>query len=104
MAVVAQKTSPVRRYVEETGLPFHILLDEDRAVTREYGVWHRLGLDAWNIARPAVFVIGRDAIIRAVFVGETQAEFPTTTAIEACLKDLGGGAGLAEQERVRRPN
>jgi peroxiredoxin len=82
VAVLAQKVSPVRRYVEETGLPFHVLVDEDRTVTRQYGVWHRLGLDAWNIARPAVFVIGSDGIIRAVFVGETQAEFPTVEQIE----------------------
>jgi len=85
--VLAQKASPVRRYVEDTGLPFRILVDEDRAVTKAYGVWHRMGLDAWNIARPAVFVIGGDGIIRAVFVGETQAEFPKGEEIEAYTKD-----------------
>ena len=46
----------MRRYVEERGLPFFILLDEDRAVMK-YGVWQRINYDAWNIARPAVFVI-----------------------------------------------
>jgi peroxiredoxin len=81
VAVLAQRASAVRRYVEETGLPFHILVDEDRAVSKLYGVWQRIALDAWNIARPAVFVIGRDGVIRAVFVGETQAEFPTTDQI-----------------------
>jgi peroxiredoxin len=84
-AVLAQKSSPVRRYIEDTGLPFRILVDEDRAVTKAYGVWHRMGLDAWNIARPAVFVIGGDGVIRAVFVGETQAEFPNGEEIEAAL-------------------
>ena len=77
VAVLAQKASAVRRYVEERGLPFHILVDEDRVVTKQYGVWHRLGIDAWNIARPAVFVIEGSGVIRAVFVGETQAEFPS---------------------------
>jgi glutaredoxin-dependent peroxiredoxin len=85
---VAQSASRVRRYVEDVGLPFFVLVDEDRAVTKQYGVWHRLGLDAWNIARPAVFVIDRDGTIRAVFVGESQAEFPSTDEIETCLKDL----------------
>ena len=66
----------MRRYVEDKGLPFYILVDETRDVTKRYGVWHRIGLDAWNIARPALFVIGEDGVIRAVWVGETQAEFP----------------------------
>ena len=55
--MVAQSSSVVRRYVEETGLPFNILVDESRDVMKAYGVWHRLGLDAWNIARPALFLI-----------------------------------------------
>ena len=43
---------------------------------KQYGVWQRLNYDAWNIARPAVFVIETSGVIRAVWVGETQAEFP----------------------------
>ena len=57
VAVLAQKQSQVRRYVEDKGLPFFILVDEDR--DRHEAV-RRLAahqLDAWNIARPAVFVI-----------------------------------------------
>ena len=52
-----QSSVVVRRYVEDTGLPFNILLDVSREVMKAYGVWHRLGLDAWNIARPALFLI-----------------------------------------------
>ena len=67
----------MRRYVEETGLPFNILIDESRAVSKAYGVWHRIGLDAWNIARPAVFLIDRSGAIRYSFVGQTQKDFPS---------------------------
>jgi peroxiredoxin len=85
MAVVAQNSGVVRRYVEEAGLPFHILVDESREVTRRYGVWHRLGLDAWNISHPALFVIDRGGVVRAVFVGEKQEEFPAPAEIMAAL-------------------
>ena len=85
VAVVAQNSAGVRRYVEESGLPFHILVDESRAVTKQYGVWHRLGLDAWNISRPALFVIDRTGVIRAVFVGESQEEFPANEEIARAL-------------------
>ena len=76
----------MRRYVEERGLPFFILLDEDRAVTKQYGVWQRINYDAWNIARPAVFVIEKAGLIRAVWVGETQAEFP---AVDEVIRSMG---------------
>lgn len=88
VAVVAQNSDAVRRYVEESGLPFHILVDESREVTKSYGVWHRLGLDAWNISRPALFVIDREGVIRSVFVGETQEEFPSPADIERALDAL----------------
>ena len=73
---MAQKSAAVKRYVEETGLPFNILVDESRETLKAYGVWHRVGLDAWNIARPALFVIEPDRRITYSFVGEKQHEFP----------------------------
>ena len=79
----------MRRYVEDNGLPFFILVDESREVTKQYGVWHRLGLDAWNIARPALFVIDRTGTIRAIFVGESQEEFPSPDEIDSVLSGLG---------------
>ena len=88
VAVVAQQSAAVRRYVEDNGLPFHILIDSTRDITKQYGVWHRLALDAWNIARPALFVIDRDAILRAIFVGETQEEFPSIAEIDAIVDTL----------------
>lgn len=75
--VVAQKPEAVRRFIEETGLPFDILVDESRQVLKAYGVWHRIGLDAWNTARPALFLIDPDRRIRYSFVGDNQREFPT---------------------------
>ena len=69
---MAQRSAPVRRYIEETGLPFHILVDEDRSVTKVYGVWHKVGLDAWNIARPVLFIVSKKGIVRTVWVAERQ--------------------------------
>ena len=83
---MAQSIAAVKRYVEDAGLPFYLLVDESREVTKRYGVWHRLGLDAWNISRPALFVIDQSGVIRAVFVGESQEEFPGADQIEAALE------------------
>ena len=87
MAVVSQSSAVVRRYIEESGLPFNILVDESRDVLKAYGVWHRFGLDAWNIARPALFLIDTYGRIRYSFIGDSQEEFPAHEEIE---KELGG--------------
>lgn len=73
----------MRRYIEETGLPFDVLIDERRDMARAYGVWHRVGLDAWNIARPAVFLIDQDGSIRYSFISEHQRQYPSQADILA---------------------
>jgi len=84
--VVAQKSESVRRYIEETGLPFNVLIDESRDVLRAYGVWHRIGIDAINIARPALFVVEPSGAIRYSFIADKQHEFPSHDDIVAALR------------------
>jgi len=74
--VLAQNRDAVRRYVEETGLPFDILIDERRDMVKAYGVWHRIGLTALNISHPAVFLVNQDGEIAYSFIGDHQHEFP----------------------------
>jgi len=77
VAVVAQGSTAVRRYVEDKGLPFNILIDSSRDVAKAYGVWQRIGIDAWNIARPSLFLIEPNGTIRYSFVAGRQDEFPS---------------------------
>jgi peroxiredoxin len=88
VAVVAQSSQPVRTYVEETGLPFNILIDKSRAVLKAYGVWHAFGLSAWNIARPALFLIDRSGAIRYSFIANRQQEFPSHAEIMRAIEEL----------------
>ena len=89
VAVVAQSSESVRHFIEETGLPFNILVDESREVLKAYDVWHRVGLDAWNIARPALFILDRAGNVRYSFIGDKQDEFPSHAEILAALKSTG---------------
>ena len=77
MVVLAQRSEGVRRYIEDTGLPFDVLIDGSRQVSKAYGVWQRIGLDAWNIARPALFLIEPDRSITYSFIARSQGEFPS---------------------------
>lgn len=85
---MAQQPEKVKRYAEENGIPFNILIDEQRTVLKQYGVWHRLGLDAWNIARPALFLIDRSRTIRYIFIANRQDEFPGRDVIVQEIKKI----------------
>jgi peroxiredoxin len=65
--------NPVK-FLNEHPVSFPFLLDEDRTVTKAYGVYHRIGVDAFNIARPATLVVGRDQKIRYLYVGADQTD------------------------------
>lgn len=82
-AIVSDRREKMRRYIEETGLPFDVLIDERQDVIRAYGVWHRFGFLVRSTARPAVFLIEPDATIRASWIGSNQTQFPTTEVILA---------------------
>jgi peroxiredoxin len=53
------------------------LLDEDRAVTKAYGLYHALGTDAIRIAHPATIVVDRSdddrtGVVRYIYRGDNQ--------------------------------
>ncbi len=60
------------KFLAEHPVSFPFLLDEDRKVTKAYGVYQRLGIDGYNLARPATLVADRSGIVRYVYVGSNQ--------------------------------
>ena len=60
------------KYLEKNPISFPLLLDEDRTVTKAYGLYHRFGRDALNIAHPATLVIDQERSIRYVYRGDNQ--------------------------------
>jgi peroxiredoxin len=67
---------------------FPFLLDEDRRVTKAYGVYHRLALDAFNIARPATFVVDTGGVARFAYVGMDQHDRAPVEAVIEVLRAL----------------
>jgi peroxiredoxin len=84
-AIVADRRERIRRYIEETGLPFDVLIDERQDVLRAYGVWHRFGFIVRSVARPAAFLIETDGCIRASWIGANQTQFPSRDEILAAV-------------------
>jgi peroxiredoxin len=73
--IAAEKRDGVWRpgkFLEKHPIASVFLLDEDRAVTKAYGLHHALGADAINIAHPATFVIDRGGWVRYIYRGDNQ--------------------------------
>jgi peroxiredoxin Q/BCP len=60
------------KFLEKHPVSSVFLLDEDRAVTKAYGLHHAFGLDAIDIAHPATLVIDRRGIVRYIYRGANQ--------------------------------
>ena len=60
------------RFLKKHPISFPFLLDEDRVVTKAYGLHHAFGADALNIAHPATFVIDRGGVVRYLYRGPNQ--------------------------------
>ena len=88
VGIVGQWPREVRRYAETHNIIFPLLIDKERRAIKNYGVYHWLGLDAYNIARPAAFVIDKAEIIQFIYVGSHQFDLVKRDDIIACLKRL----------------
>jgi peroxiredoxin len=94
LVVVCEKPDNVQRYLAAHPSPLTILLDAERRVARAYGVYQRFGLGAWNIARPASFLIDRAGFVRVVFVARLPIEAAPVEGLLSSLRQL-------EEERVK---
>jgi len=75
------------KYFAEHPVSFPFLLDEDRQVIKRYGLYHRLGTDAFNIAHPATLVVDRSGVIRFLYRGDGQADrAPLEQVLDALRK------------------
>lgn len=82
------------RFLEDHPVSFPFLLDEHRTVTKAYGLYHRLGTDAINIAHPATLVVNGGAMVRYIYRGDNQTDrAPVEGVLDALRKlQVTGGA------------
>src|SRR6266403_3610859 len=75
--IAAEKRNGVfkpAKFLEKHPVSFPFLLDEDRVVTKAYGLNHRIGMDALNIAHPATLVIDRTRKVNYIYRGNGQTD------------------------------
>ena len=80
------------RFLEKHPIASVFLLDEDRTVTKAYGLHHALATDAINIAHPATLVISRDddhgGLVRYIYCGDNQLDRAPLDEVLGALKEI----------------
>jgi peroxiredoxin len=72
-----------RAMIEKLLLPFSLLSDPDGDVIRLYGVWDEDG----RIARPAIFVVDPERIVRYAYVGQDFADRPLDDEVRDAISE-----------------
>jgi len=86
-------------WAERLRLPFPLLADETAAVADAWGVYDPIG----KIARPAIFVVGRDLSVPLRYLGRDYADRPPFAALLAALDGVAGRPPRALERAVRLP-
>jgi peroxiredoxin len=76
------------KYLAAHPFSFPFLLDEDRSVTKAYGLYHRFGHDAINIAHPASLVVDRGGTVRHIYRGDSQTDRAPIEEILTAVRKL----------------
>ena len=79
-------------FLEKHPIASVFLLDEDRSVTKAYGLYHALGSDAIRIAHPATLVIRRDddhaGVVRYIYRGDNQLDRAPLDEVLGALQQI----------------
>ena len=91
--IAAEKTGGMwkpAKFLQKHPVSFPFLLDENRAVTKAYGLYHALGKDAISIARPATLIVAHDRTLRYIYRGDNQNDRAPVDEVMATVKRLAG--------------
>jgi peroxiredoxin len=80
------------KFLQKHPVSFLFLLDEDRKVTKTYGLYHRLGKDAINIAHPATLVVDKGGTVRYIYRGNNQMDRAPLEQVLETVRKLAASA------------
>lgn len=98
ICIAAEKRDGIwkpEEYLRENPVSFPFLLDEDRSVIKAYGLYHRVGIDAWNIAHPATLVIDAESRVRYIYKGVSQTDRAPLEEVLKAVRKVTGRAAAA---------
>jgi peroxiredoxin len=76
------------KFLEKHPISSPFLLDEDRALTKAYGLRHLIGHDAINIAHPATLIVDRGGTVRYLYRGDNQRDRAPVDDVLKALREI----------------
>ena len=76
------------KYLSRHPISFPFLLDEDRSITKAYGLYHALSHEAFRIAYPATLVVDGSSIVRYIYRGNSQIDRAPVEEILTAVRAL----------------
>lgn len=86
--ILAQSLEKMKDFLKKHEYPFPVLSDVRRTASKEYGVYVRLNFESVNIARPACFILDEAGVLKYIYVGRMQTDFPEDEDLFAVLDDM----------------
>ena len=86
--ISCERPETARAYLESSSSTVSLLIDKKREVSRAYRVFQRFSYGAFNVARPATFILDRCGFIRYAAVGTSPIRTAPVSQLLAALEDL----------------
>lgn len=93
VVIACERQETADAYLAAHPVPFPVVLDVDRRVTRAYGVWQRFSLPRWNIARPSSFLLDRCGYVQYAYVARLQIHAASLDEILGAVERIHAGTG-----------
>ena len=88
-AISSQSWRSAERWLAANPLPVSLLIDGERAVIKQFGVYNLISYDSWRMAHPAAVLIDRTGGVRFIYRSSHQFDIPTSDVMLASLERLG---------------
>jgi peroxiredoxin Q/BCP len=90
LGITAQRAEAVGEFARQQQIPFPILIDDDRAVTRAYGVYSAftlegMGVPTVNLPHNSTFLISSSGQISLAHVGLRSTDVPDEAMLLAAM-------------------
>ncbi len=88
IGVTSQRAEAMAEYCQAEGIPFPILIDPARLVTKQYDVYNLITWEGINVPHNATFLIDSTGIIRFVHVSIRSTDVPDEPLLRATLATM----------------
>jgi len=90
VVIMAESLARMQEFLKTHKYPFGVLSDVRREAVKAYGVYVRVNFESVNISRPAEVILDKDGIVKYIYIGKIQTDFPSDEEILAVLDTLAG--------------